>query len=299
MKNVLVTGSSGFVGSELSQKMELNNYSVWRLDKNISIERDNYLCIDITSKKDLYKISNLSFDAIVHCAAQTDVRKSVEDPTADLFANGLGTLNLIEFAATNGVKNFVYINSGGAIYGTKEFPLNEKSQIAPSSPYGLTKFLGEEYVRILCSKHEIQWSSLALSNVYGDIVKNNKGVIYEFAKKITLNEAPIIYGDAATRDFIYIDDVVKAIEIALLKPTFCRVNISSNTETSIKEVFSIVAGEMKTSLQPVYEAPRYGEILRSKLDNSLAKEYLDWEPSVSISEGVSKSLSNFNFKRRV
>ena len=299
MQNVLVTGSSGFVGSELSQKMELNNYSVWRLDKNISIETDNYLCIDITSKKDLYKISNLSFDAIVHCAAQTDVRKSVEDPTADLFANGLGTLNLIEFAATNGVKNFVYINSGGAIYGTKEFPLNEKSQIAPSSPYGLTKFLGEEYVRILCSKHEIQWSSLALSNVYGDIVKNNKGVIYEFAKKITLNEAPIIYGDAATRDFIYIDDVVKAIEIALLKPTFCRVNISSNTETSIKEVFSIVAREMKTSLQPVYAAPRYGEILRSKLDNSLAKEYLNWEPSVSISEGVGKSLSNFNFKRRV
>jgi UDP-glucose 4-epimerase len=291
-----VTGSTGFVGAEVSQKLESNNFKVWRLDKSISVESDNHFCIDIASKQDLNKISNLDLDAIVHCAAQTDVRKSVEDPTADLFANGLGTLNLVEFAAANAVKNFVYINSGGAIYGTEELPLSEKSPIAPSSPYGLTKFLGEEYVRILCSKYGIQWSSLALSNVYGDIVKNNKGVIYEFAKKISLNEVPSIFGERVTRDFIYIDDVVNAIEIALLNPTFCRVNISSNTETSIEDIFSIVARELKTSIQPVYEASRFGEILRSRLDNSLAKECLDWEPSVSITEGVAKSLSNFSFK---
>lgn len=296
MQSVLVTGSTGFVGAEVSQKLESNNFKVWRLDKSISIEIDNHFCIDIASKQDLNKISNLDLDAIVHCAAQTDVRKSVEDPTADLFANGLGTLNLVEFAAANAVKNFVYINSGGAIYATEELPLSEKSPIAPSSPYGLTKFLGEEYVRILCSKYGIQWSSLALSNVYGDIVKNNKGVIYEFAKKISLNEVPSIFGERVTRDFIYIDDVVKAIEIALLNPTFCRVNISSNTETSIEDIFSIVARELKTSIQPVYEASRFGEILRSRLDNSLAKECLDWEPTVSITEGVAKSLSNFNFK---
>ncbi len=296
MQSVLVTGSTGFVGAEVSQKLESNNFKVWRLDKSISVESDNHFCIDIASKQDLNKISNLDLDAIVHCAAQTDVRKSVEDPTADLFANGLGTLNLVEFAAANAVKNFVYINSGGAIYGTEELPLSEKSPIAPSSPYGLTKFLGEEYVRILCSKYGIQWSSLALSNVYGDIVKNNKGVIYEFAKKISLNEVPSIFGERVTRDFIYIDDVVNAIEIALLNPTFCRVNISSNTETSIEDIFSIVARELKTSIQPVYEASRFGEILRSRLDNSLAKECLDWEPSVSITEGVAKSLSNFSFK---
>jgi UDP-glucose 4-epimerase len=296
VQSVLVTGSTGFVGAEVSQKLESNNFKVWRLDKSISVESDNHFCIDIASKQDLNKISNLDLDAIVHCAAQTDVRKSVEDPTADLFANGLGTLNLVEFAAANAVKNFVYINSGGAIYGTEELPLSEKSPIAPSSPYGLTKFLGEEYVRILCSKYGIQWSSLALSNVYGDIVKNNKGVIYEFAKKISLNEVPSIFGERVTRDFIYIDDVVNAIEIALLNPTFCRVNISSNTETSIEDIFSIVARELKTSIQPVYEASRFGEILRSRLDNSLAKECLDWEPSVSITEGVAKSLSNFSFK---
>jgi UDP-glucose 4-epimerase len=297
VQSVLVTGSTGFVGAEVSQKLESRSLRVWRLDKNVLVERDNHLCIDITSKAELKKISNLSFDAIVHCAAQTDVRKSVEDPTTDLFANGLGTLNLVEFAAANAVKNFVYINSGGAIYGTEELPLTEKSPIAPSSPYGLSKFLGEEYVRILCSKYGIQWSSLALSNVYGDIAKNNKGVIYEFAKKLSFNEVPSIFGERITRDFIYIDDVVNAIEIALLNPTFCRVNISSNIETSIEEIFSIVAREMKISIQPVYEAPRFGEILRSRLDNSLAKVCLNWEPRVSIDQGIAKSLSSFYPKR--
>ena len=110
-----MTGSTGFVGAEVSQKLESNNFKVWRLDKSISIESDNHFCVDIASKQDLNKISNLYLDAIVHCAAQTDVRKSVEDPTADLFTNGLGTLNLVEFAAANAVKNVVYINSGGAI----------------------------------------------------------------------------------------------------------------------------------------------------------------------------------------
>ncbi len=298
MQNVLVTGSSGFVGNEVSHKLESKNFKVWRLDRNISIEDDSHFCIDISSKHDIDRIPNLGFDAILHCAAQTDVRKSVEDPTSDLFANGLGTLNLVEFAAARSVKNFIYINSGGAIYGTEELTLSEKSPVAPSSPYGLTKFLGEEYVRILCTKYGIQWSSLALSNVYGDITKNKKGVIYEFARKISLNEVPSIFGEGVTRDFVYIDDVVNAIEIALNKPTFCRVNISSNTETSIEEIFSIVARELNTSMEPVHEASRFGEILRSRLDNSLAKEFLDWEPSVSISEGVAKSLSNFNFKRR-
>jgi UDP-glucose 4-epimerase len=299
VQNVLVTGSTGFVGTEVSQKLESNNFKVWRLDKNISIEDDNHFCIDVSSKEDINRIPKFGFDAIIHCAAQTDVRKSVEDPTSDLFANGLGTLNLVEFAAASAVKNFVYINSGGAIYGTEELPLSEKSPVAPSSPYGLTKFLGEEYVRILCTRYGIQWSSLALSNVYGDVIKNNKGVIYEFARKISLNEVPIIFGEGVTRDFVYIDDVVKAIEIALNKPTSCRVNISSNTETSIEEIFLIVARELKASIKPLHEASRFGEILRSRLDNSLAKKCLDWEPSVSISEGVAKSLSNFNFKPRV
>lgn len=297
MRNVLVTGSEGFIGHEISQKLNSAEFRVWKIDKHVSAHSIYELDIDITSKEDLQKISNVSFEVIIHCAAQTDVRASVEDPLADLYTNGIGTLNLVEFAVSNQVKNFIYINSGGAIYGTDEFPLSEKSPVAPSSPYGLTKFLGEEYVRILCTKNRIHWSSLALSNVYGDITRNNKGVIYEFAKKLSQNQAPIIFGKKVTRDFIYIDDVIQAIVLAMSNPTFCRVNISSNVETNIEDIYTLVAREMKTSIEPVFEDPRFGEILRSRLENSLAKECLGWAPTVSITEGVAKSLSNFDLEQ--
>jgi UDP-glucose 4-epimerase len=290
--NVLVTGSNGFIGSQLAVYLESKEYHVWKLDRHFQNEMQNQLRIDISRKIEFEAISNMRFDAIVHCAAQTDVRKSVEDPTFDLMSNGLGTLNLIEFVAQTGISNFIYINSGGAIYGNEELPLSEKSFIAPSSPYGLSKFVGEEYVRILGAKFGFTWSSLALSNVYGDVVKNKKGVIYEFSKSLKMNKTPVIYGKEITRDFIYIDDVISAIEKSLVASTQCRVNISSNIETSIYEIYDLVAGQLNSEIKPEIKAPRFGEIMRSKLDNSLAREKLDWKPLVSVVDGVKISLVN-------
>ena len=292
MINVLVTGSNGFIGSQLVIHLESKEYSVWKLDRYFHSQMQNQLRIDISRKIEFEAISSMRFDAIVHCAAQTDVRKSVEDPTLDLMSNGLGTLNLLEFAAQTGVANFVYINSGGAIYGNEELPLSEKSFIAPSSPYGLSKFVGEEYVRILSAKFGFEWSSLALSNVYGDVAKNKKGVIYEFTNSLLRNKTPIINGKEITRDFIYIDDVIRAIEKSLVASTQCRVNISSNLETSIYEIYDLVAGQLNSKIKPEIKAPRFGEIMRSKLDNSLAREKLDWSPLVSVIDGVKISLAN-------
>ena len=292
MINVLVTGSNGFIGSQLALYLETKEYRVWKLDRDFHSQMQNQLRIDISRKNEFEAISKMRFDAIVHCAAQTDVRKSVEDPTLDLMSNGLGTLNLLEFAAQIGVANFVYINSGGAIYGNEELPLSEKSFIAPSSPYGISKFVGEEYVRILSAKFGFEWSSLALSNVYGDVAKNKKGVIYEFSNSLLRKKTPIIYGKEITRDFIYIDDVIMAIEKSLIKSTQCRVNISSNLETSIYEIYDLVAGQLNIQIEPEIRAPRFGEIMRSKLDNSLAKEKLDWNPLVPVIDGVKISLAN-------
>jgi len=289
---VLVTGSNGFIGSQLAIHLESKEYRVWKLDRYFHSQMQNQLRIDISRKIEFEAISSMRFDAIVHCAAQTDVRKSVEDPTLDLMSNGLGTLNLLEFAAQTGVANFVYINSGGAIYGNEELPLSEKSFIAPSSPYGLSKFVGEEYVRILSAKFGFEWSSLALSNVYGDVAKNKKGVIYEFTNSLLRNKTPIIYGKEITRDFVYVDDVIRAIEKSLVVSTQCRVNISSNLETSIYEIYDLVAGQLNSKIKPEIKAPRFGEIMRSKLDNSLAREKLDWNPLVSVIDGVKISLAN-------
>lgn len=290
MNRVLVTGSSGFIGSELSKYLDLQGYKVWKLDKNSKLESEHEFQIDISKKTQFESISNLQFDTIVHCAAQTDVRQSVDQPAPDLLSNTLGTLFLIEFAVDVGVKNFVYINSGGAIYGEDQLPLNEKSTISPASPYGLSKFAGEEYVRILSNRFGLNWSSLALSNVYGEVKRNQKGVIYEFAKSLLENRTPVIYGKEVTRDFIYIDDVLRAIEKAIITPTNCRVNISSNVETSIHEIYNIVAQKLRHEVKPEIKEPRFGEIMRSRLDNSLAKNLLGWSPLVSITEGVNLSL---------
>jgi UDP-glucose 4-epimerase len=209
----------------------------------------------------------------------------------DLMINGAGTLNLVCTAISAGVKNFCYINSGGAIYDkNSNLPISEGALTHPQSPYGASKLLGEYYVQIFCEAAEIGWSSLALSNCYGPVREHGKGVIYQFWTAVSENRVPDIFGSEVTRDFIYIDDVIAAIQIAAEKPTMSRVNISSGTETNLIDVFNSIKEIMKSDTNPNILAPGFGEIRRSALCNSRAKQILGWEPTTSFQEGIRKAL---------
>ena len=291
MTKILVSGSEGFIGKKLVSSLK-ESAEVFRLDAAESSSEHNFYRVDLNSPELNKVLDVVKPDVIVHLAAQISVVDSLKDPITDLMVNGIGTLNLAQTSISAGVKNFCYINSGGAIYDKdSKLPISEDAVTHPQSPYGASKLIGEYYVQILCEAAGVGWSSLALSNCYGPVTEHGKGVIFQFWKAITENRIPDIFGSEVTRDFIYIDDVVAAIQTAVSKPTMRRVNISSGTETSLIEVFNSMKSILKSDISPNILAPGFGEIRRSSLSNAQAKQILGWEPKTSFQDGLKKALA--------
>jgi UDP-glucose 4-epimerase len=291
VKRLLVTGSEGFIGIELLRSLRKQDFEIATVDIIPGVDK-SHVVADIADNFAISKIFNdFKPNVVVHLAAQIDVQRSFQDSTSDLATNGLGTLNILQNAISNGCENFCFIHSGGAVYNSlTPLPLRETSPEMPQSPYGLTKNLAEGYVRVLCERAGIDWSSLALSNCYGPVNRHKKGVVYEFQYAIKENKPPLIYGESNTRDFIFIDDVITAILKAIEKPVNTRVNISSSTETSIGELYSKIARILGTNLSPKILPARHGDITRSCLSNEKAKHILDWEPTIDLDEGLKRAL---------
>jgi UDP-glucose 4-epimerase len=290
MTRVLVTGSEGFIGKKSVLRFRHQGYDVYTLDRVGSGEK--HYVGDIATLELNGIISAVLPEIIVHTAAQTDVMSSFADPEQDFLTNAYGTLRLLMASQEFNVKTFVYIHSGGAVYDSNQpMPLSEISLEKPISPYGVSKSTGENFVRIMCSYHGINWASLALSNVYGDFKENPKGVIFEFWKGLTTQQECQINGTQVTRDFIHVDDVVEAILLSTIRPPNRRVNISSGIEISLLETYELLSDLLGVSQNVRMEPPRSGEVLRSCLNNALASELLKWKPKISMKEGLSRALS--------
>jgi len=289
VKRVLVTGASGFIGRHVVEHLHDKGFHVVGLD----LYANNHLThiVDICDANLSEIFSQINPDIVVHLAAQVDVTESFTNPELDLKINALGTLNLVNASIANKIDNFVYVNSGGAIYSTEQsFPITESGSILPISPYGLSKLMGEYYVRILCQRSRMPWVSLALSNCYGLVTEHKRGVLYNFWNDIKMQKTPTINGLETTRDFIHISDVVHAVELAILNPVNMRLNISSNQETKIIDLLELVSNRMACEVTPrILDLPQ-GEISRNVLDNNLAMKFLNWVPAVTIKKGVDISL---------
>jgi len=291
MKRILVTGSEGFIGKPLVSALKSSNLEVFTLDILPGNELNGHFAADIVSADLNLICNNVKPDAIIHLAAQIQVGASFTNPELDLDINGKGTVRLIEAAISSGCNNFCYIHSGGAVYDSNApVPVYEDSAELPQSPYGLTKRLGEDYVKVYSSKFGFSWSSLALSNCYGQVSVNQKGVIYQFWKALTEGKQAVINGREVTRDFVHVDDVVRAIILAVDNPTNCRVNISSAVETSLESLYEIVSSELGVSQEPDYRDSIIGEIRRSCLSNEKAKKLLGWSPEIDIVTGIKASI---------
>jgi UDP-glucose 4-epimerase len=297
MRHVLVTGAEGFIGKKTCAFLAKTGYQVTTLDKNESSQEFNHLKIDISDKSIGDRLKEIKPDVIVHLAAQIDVLGSFEQPLLDLRSNGEGTLNLISASIESGCENFVYIASGGAIYDSNQsLPIQETGIEFPVSPYGLTKLLGEGYVRVLSEKAGTQWSSLALSNCYGPVLEHGRGVIFQFWKALSNGKPPFINGKSVTRDMIHVDDVCRAIALAIEKPTNSRVNISSGKEVSLVELFQNISKELHTKIAPELREHIIGEVERSALDNKKAADLLGWVPMISLEVGIRDSLPKKDVK---
>ncbi|BAP63283.1 NAD-dependent epimerase/dehydratase family protein [Methanococcus maripaludis] len=287
---ILVTGGAGFIGSHIVDILIENGHDVSILDnlstgneKNIN-KSAKFINGDILDKN----LDLTGFDCVIHEAAQINVRTSVENPAFDGNINILGTINILEKIKEYNVKKIIFSSSGGAVYGEPEYlPVDEKHSLKPLSPYGLSKFCAEEYIKLYGRLYGIEYCILRYSNVYGERQDplGEAGVISIFIDKMKKGESPVIYGDGnQTRDFVNVNDVAKANLMALNWKNDI-VNIGSGKETSVNELFKIISSEIGFDKDPIYEKERDGEVYRIYIDYEKAKS-LGWMPEVELKNGI-------------
>ena len=236
-----------------------------------------------------------------------DVRKSVKDPIHDAMVNVIGTLNLLQAATESGARKVVFTSSGGCIYGEPDearLPVTEDQvywpEAMPESPYGVSKKVVLDYLRYFKSVKGLDYTALALANVYGPRqepaaeVGLEGQVVAIFCRKMLGGRPCTIYGDGTqTRDFVYVDDVVSAFIAARDGGDGELVNIGSGKECSVNELFAKLAELTGTRYEAVRAAARPGELQRIYVDSTKAGKVLGWAPSVGLDEGLKQTVAYF------
>lgn len=302
---VLVTGGAGFIGSHLMRRLKENNIAAAALD-NLSVgARDNLLdgmeliAADVLSPELNSIVAAGQFDAIVHLAGQTMVNRSIDKPDFDAQQNILGTVNVLEAARKNGIDRVVFASTAAA-YGNvaeTDLPVKESQELLPMSFYGLSKVTVERYLELYHEVYGLDYVVLRFANVYGERQGDSGegGVISIFARSIAKGQDITIFGDGEqTRDFIYAGDIAAGIIAALTtKEVNAAYNLSTQTETSLRELVSILSGLAGRKIIPRYDAERPGDIYRSMLSNARARRGLNWQPVVSLEEGLRLTYNYF------
>jgi UDP-glucose 4-epimerase len=230
-------------------------------------------------------------DVVFHLAAQADVRRSVAEPVFDAQVNIIGAINVLEGARRAGARKIVFASSGGTIYGEvdpADLPVTEAHPLRPLSPYGITKRAFTDYLVAYRELYHLEYTSLALANVYGprQDPHGEAGVVSIFAGKLLAGEPCTIFGTGEqTRDFVFVDDVVDAFFRAATKGDGLLMNVGTGRETSVNELYASMAVAAGVGDGALYAPAREGELDRSALDAGRAKVQLGWEAWTDIDAG--------------
>jgi UDP-glucose 4-epimerase len=297
---ILVTGGAGFIGSNVVDAYVEQGHEVHVADdlstgKQGNINQQATLhTVDIASPEFTSLVKQLRPDVINHHAAQTSVRKSVEDPLDDCRRNILGSLNVIDSAHKAGVGKMIYVSSGGAIYGEPEsLPCPEDNPIKADSPYGASKHGPEHYLDIYHRLHGLNYTTLRYGNVYGPRQDpfGEAGVIAIFTARMLAGESAVINGTGKQeRDFVYVGDIVRANVAALERGDAQAVNIGAGVGTSINEIFDLLKAATDYQRDAVHGPAKAGETFQIYLDISRAQRILGWAPQVSLTEGLALTV---------
>jgi UDP-glucose 4-epimerase len=308
----MVTGGAGFIGSTLVDRLLAEGHEVDVVDdlstgslanladaRATPDHRFTFHQLDIRDAAVSDLIERRAPEVVFHLAAQIDVRVSVADPALDASINVIGSLNVLEGARRAGSRKVVFASSGGTIYGEPpedELPYAESCEQKPVSPYGVAKKVVSDYLFAYRRLYDLEFTSLALANVYGprQDPHGEAGVVAIFAGRLLAGEPCTIFGDgSATRDYVFVDDVVDAFVRAADKGSGLVLNVGTGVETSTGELYATMARVAQVDRAAVLAPARDGEVARSALDAGRAGIHLGWKPWTELATGTSAVLDYF------
>ena len=295
MKKAIVTGGAGFIGSNIVDRLIDMGVEVHIID-NLSTGFEKYInpkaifhkmdISEIDSKHNYYEFKNT--DVIFHCAALARVQPSIEDPVPFDKVNVNGTLRMLKLAHDLGVKRFVYSASSSCYGNNKNFPTPETESTNPLSPYGLQKYIGEQYCKMFSEVYNLDTVSLRYFNVYGERMNLEgayKLVIAIFADQMLKDKPLTIINDGKQRrDFTYVGDVVDANILAATHSERLDgevFNIGNGDNFSVNELADMFGGKKQYGIEVL-------EPFLTLADNTKAKEILGWNPTGDLPIWVKK-----------
>jgi len=317
---VLVTGGAGFIGSHIVDGLRTAGHGVAVLDDLSSGERGNLpgdVPLHVADIVDAQAVARVFAaerpDAVCHQAAQMSVSRSVRDPLFDAQVNCIGLINVLVAAVQQRCRRVVFASSGGVLYGDVTTPAPESFPANPVSPYGITKWVGERYLKFFAEEHGLEGVALRYSNVYGPRQNphGEAGVVAIFCKKYLAGEPATINGDGCyVRDYVAGADVARANISALVSTaaeiapgTLTSLNIGTGIGTDVNELEALLRTRMMALLAgsgrpavlppPVHGPARPGDLRSNLVDASRAGALLGWQPKMSLADGLADTAGWF------
>ncbi len=301
---ILVTGGAGFIGSHVVDTFIANGHEVVIVDDLSTGRRSNlnpaatFYQIDIRSDELREVFEKEKPQVVDHHAAQMDVRRSVVDPLFDADVNVLGSIKLIEIARQYDVERFIYISTGGAVYGEPEYlPCDEAHPINPICPYGASKHTVEHYLYMYHELYDLDYVVLRYPNVYGprQDPHGEAGVVAIFTGLMLKGDQVVINGDGdQERDFVFVGDCARANLLALTTQNPNTIyNLGEGKPTTVNDVYRELKKITNYQLSAVHGPAKVGETRRIYLEAKKAAQDLDWQPSVGLGEGLTATVEYF------
>ena len=317
MRRWLITGGCGFIGCNLIRHLLAHGGSQIRVLDSLAAGRRERLeqvgpVVEVAPEAcgadagdhrielvvrdildaDAVRASTRACHVVVHLAANTGVASSVEDPRRDCLVNVVGTLNCLEAARHEGIERFVFASSGAPV-GEVEPPVHEGKAPRPVSPYGASKLAGEGYCSAYARAFGLPTVALRFGNVYGPYSDRKSSVVAAFIRRALAGEPLEIFGDGnQTRDFIHVDDLIRAVGKAASVPGIGGevFHIATARETTVGELAEVLIRVLTRhgvgGVQLRHAPPRTGDVRRSYADTSKAAARLGWRAEVALDEGL-------------
>ncbi len=300
---ILVTGGAGFIGSHVVDAYLAAGHDVVVVD-DLSTGRGENLDprarlveIDIRSPElaDVFRAERPQ--VVNHHAANPSVKISTDRPAFDAEVNILGLINVLAASIQAGVDKFIYISSGGAMYGDPIYlPMDEAHPVRPQSPYAITKGTGEHYVAYFARTGGMRYTCLRYANVYGPRQDpyGEAGVVAIFAERLLKGEPCTIDWDGEQqRDFVYVSDCARANLLALERGDGQSYNVGTGRGTSINELYTALAQAVGVDREPLRGPQRPGDVRASILDCSKIERELGWRAEIDLATGLARTINEF------